>query len=146
MIKVNIIFLGEKLFCPICFSKLDSSWWSESDDTRKPVRKIYSSHFCNIYSNYMIFLIDDILHCFNSTKTIYFTGERIVYFDTIAVLPTGGEMFWKYFYRKLSTGLEDVIQGTECVQNSTNLAILISKLNYSIGLTFFFKKKIYIFL
>ena len=91
----------------------------------------------------MIFLIDDILHCFNSTKTIYFTGERIVYFDTIAVLPTGGEMFWKYFYRKLSTGLEDVIQGTECVQNSTNLAILMSKLNYSIGLAIFFKKKIY---
>ena len=93
----------------------------------------------------MIFLIDDILPCFNSTKTIYFTGERIVYFDTIAVLPTGGEMFWKYFYRKLSTGLEDVIQGTECVQNSANHAILMSKLNYSIGLTFFFKKK-YIFL
>lgn len=91
----------------------------------------------------MIFLIDDILPCFNSTKTIYFTGERIVYFDNIAVLPTGGEMFWKYFYRKLSTGLEDVIQGTECVQNSTNLAILMSKLNYSIELTFFFKKKIY---
>lgn len=86
----------------------------------------------------------DILPCFYSTKTIYFTGERIVYFDNIAVLPTGGEMFWKYFYRKLSTGLEDVIQGTECVQNSTNLAILISKLNYSIGLAIFFKKK-YIF-
>ena len=91
----------------------------------------------------MIFLIADILPCFNSTKTIYFTGERIVYFDTIAVLPTGGEMFWKYFYRKLSTGLEDVIQGTECVQNSTNLAILMSKLNYSIGLTFSSKKYIF---
>ena len=46
MIKVNIIFLGEELFYPICFSKLDSSWWSESDDTQKPVRlKEYTQVF-----------------------------------------------------------------------------------------------------